>query len=149
MDKFDKYYKHKNLKINDKLVNGYAKYDDETLLISNGYSVVYTKTIRSDFKELTDNYGIGLKRHYNNFNNFEAVDTILLDTIKNGLDEDKYYIFTDDKSGKYAIDYMLVKKIIDIIGYSCIEIISDGYTKIFKIKGVNQQIGYLLPCRVY
>lgn len=149
MDKFDRYYKSRNLKVDDRLINTYVKYDDKTLLISNGFSIVYTKTIRNDFKEntmLSDR----LIDYYKHFNDCEYVDTISLDTIKNNLDKEKYYII-DNKFGKYSIDYVSLKKIVDIIGYKRIEIVSNknSYVNVFKIIGKNDQVGYLLPCRVY
>ena len=150
MDKFDRYYKSKNLKVNDKLVNTYVKYDDTTLLISNGFGVVYTKTIRNDFKDITDTpHGFGLKRYYDNFSGTEneLMLTLDIDNIKNNLDTDKNYRF----SKNYSLDYMQFKKIVDIIGCIKINVLSrDNFNSCFiEIIGKNNQVGYLLPCRVY
>ena len=150
MDKFDRYYKSRNLKINDNLINKYAKYDNKTLLISNGFGVVYTKTIRNDFKDITDtSYGISLKRYYDNFSSKEneLMMTLDIEKIKNNLDIDKNYKFSKD----YSLDYMQLKKIIDIIGCGKINVLSrDNFNSCFiEIIGKNNQVGYLLPCRVY
>ena len=150
MDRFDRYYKSKNLNVNNNLINSYVKYDDKTLLISNGFGVVYTKTIRNDFKDITDTtYGVSLKRYYDNFSNKENELMITLDieNIKNNLDNDKNYKFSRD----YSLNYMQLKKIIDIIGYGRINVLSnDNFNSCFiEIIGRNNQVGYLLPCRVY
>ena len=150
MDKFDRYYKSRNLKINDNLINKYVKYDDKTLLISNGFGIVYTKTIRNDFKDITESsYGVSLKRYYDNFSSKEneLMLTLDIDNIKNNLDSDKNYRFSKD----YCLDYMQLKKIIDIIGCGKINVLSrDNFNSCFiEIIGKNNQVGYLLPCRVY
>lgn len=150
MDKFDRYYKSRNLKANENLINKYVKYDDKTLLISNGFGVVYTKTIRNDFKDITNTtYGIGLKRYYDNFGSKEneLMMTLDFENIKNNLDSDKNYKF----SKNYSLDYIQLKKIIDIIGYGRINVLSrDNFNSCFiEIIGKNNQVGYLLPCRVY
>lgn len=150
MDRFDRYYKSKNLKVNDNLINTYVKYDNKTLLISNGFGVVYTKTIRNDFKDITDTmYGISLKRYYDNFSGTENELMLTLDinNIKNNLDTDKHYRFSKD----YYLDYMQFKKIVDIIGCIQINVLSkDRFDSCFiEIVGRNNQVGYLLPCRMY
>lgn len=150
MDKFDRYYKSRNLKANENLINKYVKYDNKTLLISNSFSIVYTKTIRNDFENITDtSYGVSLKRHYDNFSGTEneLMLTLDIDNIKNNLDNDKHYRFSKD----YCLDYIQLKKIIDIIGYGRINVLSrDNFNSCFiEIIGKNNQVGYLLPCRVY
>lgn len=150
MDKFDRYYKSKNLKVNDNLINSYVKYDDNTLLISNSFGVVYTKTIRNDFKDITDtSCGISLKRYYDNFSSKEneLMLTLDIDNIKNNLDSDKHYRFSKD----YCLNYIQFKKIIDIIGCIQINVLSrDRFESCFiEIIGRNNQVGYLLPCRMY
>lgn len=150
MDRFDRYYKSRDLKVNDNLINKYVKYDDKTLLISNGFGVVYTKTIRNDFKDITDTmYGVSLKRYYDNFSSKEneLMLTLDIDNIKNNLDKEKNYRFSKD----YSLNYMQLKKIIDIIGYGRINVLSkDNFNSCFiEIIGKNNQVGYLLPCRVY
>lgn len=148
MDKFDRYFKSKHLKVNEKLVNTYSKYDDNTLLISNGYSVVYTKTIRNDFKE-NINYSYSINRYFDNFSDDsnEVMMKLDIDKIKNGLDSDKQYRFAKD----YSLEYTQLKKIIDIIGCEEINVLSrDNFDTCFiKILGKNSQVGYLLPCRAY
>ena len=149
MDRFDRYYKSRNLKANENLINKYVKYDNETLLISNGFGVVYTKKIRSDFKDITNTtYGTGLKRHYDNFSSKENELMMTLDyeNIKNNL-IDGVYRFSRD----YSLDYLQLKKIIDIIGCVRISVLSrDDFNSCFiEIIGKNNQVGYLLPCRVY
>lgn len=148
MDKFDRYFKSKHLKINEKLINRYVKYDDKTLLISNGYSIVYTKTIPNNFKESID-YSYGIKRYYDNFcdNTNEVMMKLDIDKIKNGLDSDKNYRFAKN----YSLEYTQLKKIIDIISCEEITVLSrDNFNTCFiKILGKNNQVGYLLPCRVY
>lgn len=147
MDKFDRYYKSKNLSINEKLINRYVKYDDKTLLISNGYSVVYTKTICSNFKESID-YNYAIKKFYDNFrdNANEVMMTLDINKIKNGL-EDGNYRFSRD----YGVNYMQLKKITDIIGCEKINVKSrDNFESCFiEIVGKNNQVGYLLPTRIY
>ena len=149
MDRFNRYYKSKNLNINNKLVNKYAKYDDNTLLISNGYGVVYTKTIRSDFEEMSDGYSNSIKRYYDNFSSKEneLMLTLDIENIKSNLDTDKNYKFSKD----YCLNYMQLKKIIDIIGYGRINVLSrDNFDTCFiEIIGKNNQVGYLLPCKIY
>lgn len=150
MDRFDRYYKSKNLNVNNNLINKYVKYDNKTLLISNGFGVVYTKTIRNDFKDITEtSYGFALKRYYNNFSSKEneLMMTLDINNIKNNLDSDKNYRF----SKNYSLDYIQLKKIIDIIGYGKINVLSrDNFNSCFiEIIGKNNQVGYLLPCRVY
>ena len=150
MDRFDRYYKSKNLKVNNNLINSYVRYDDKTLLISNGFGVVYTKTIRNDFKDITDTtYGISLKRYYDNFSSKENELMIKLDieNIKNNLDSEKTYRFSRD----YSLNYMQLKKIIDIIRCDKINVLSkDNFDSCFiEIIGKNNQVGYLLPCRVH
>lgn len=145
MDKFDKYYKSRKLNINSKLINSYAKYDNKTLLISNGYSVVFTKTIRNDFKE-NDAYKYSLIKFYDNFKSKASEcdkRNIALSEIKDGLVDGHYKI-----NNKFAIDYTQLNKIINIIGVKCINIIEDD-TPIIEIIGRDNQVGYLLPCRVY
>ena len=148
MDKFDRYYKSKNLSINEKLVNSYAKYDDKTLLISNGYSVVYTKTIRSDFVE-NASYSYSINNYYKHFTseNCEIMQTLDINLIKSDKDNDGYYKFSRD----FGLDYPQLKKIIDIIGCKKINVKSkDNYETCFiEIAGKNNQVGYLLPTRVY
>lgn len=147
MDKFDRYYKSKNLRINEKLINRYVKYDDKTLLISNGYSVVYTKTICSNFKESID-YNYTIKKFYDNFrdNANEVMMTLDINKIKNGL-EDGNYRFSRD----YGVNYMQLKKIIDIIGCEKINVKSrDSFEScIIEIVGKNNQVGYLLPTKIF
>lgn len=149
MDKFDRYYKSKNLSVNEKLVNRYAKYDNKTLLISNGFGVIYTKTIRNDFKEMSDGYSNSIKRYYDNFSSKEneLMLTLDIENIKSNLDDEKHYRFSKD----YCLDYTQLKKIIDIIGYGRISVLSrDNFDTCFiQIIGKNNQVGYLLPCRVY
>ena len=150
MNRFDRYYKSKDLSINNNLVNKYVKYDDKTLLISNGYGVVYTKTIRNDFEDITDtSYGYSLKRYYDNFSNKEneLMLTLDIENIKSNLDDDKNYRFSRD----YSLNYMQLKKIIDIIGCDSISVLSrDNFDTCFiEIIGKNNQVGYLLPCKIY
>ena len=150
MNKFDRYYKSNNLKINNNLINTYVKYDDNTLLISNGYGIVYTKTIRNDFEDITNSsYGCSLKRYYDNFSSKEneLMLTLDIENIKSNLDNDKTYRFSKD----YGLNYMQLKKITDIIGCNNINVLSrDNFESCFiEIIGKNNQIGYLLPCRVY
>lgn len=149
MNKFDRYYKSKDLSINNKLIGKYVKYDDKTLLISNGYGVVYTKTIRSDFEEMSDGYSNSIKRYYDNFSSKEneLMLTLDIENIKSNLDDDKTYRFSKD----YCLNYMQLKKIIDIIGCSKINVLSrDNFETCFiEIIGKNNQVGYLLPCRIY
>jgi hypothetical protein len=148
MDKFDRYYKSKNLGINEKLINIYVKYDDKTLLISNGYSVIYTKTIPNNFRENV-NYSYSIKRYYDNFRDDKnkIMLTLDLEKIKSGLDIDKHYRF----SRNYGLDYTQLKKITDIIGCKEINVLSrDNFDSCFiEIKGKNNQVGYLLPARIY
>ena len=145
MDKFDKYYTSKELSIKEDLKNSYVKYDEKTLLISNGYSVVFTKTIRNDFKH-NDKYAYGIQGFYDNFRSKASKcnkRNIALSEIKDGLLDGHYNIDED-----YAINYTQLNKIINIIGAKEINIIEDE-TPIIEIVGRNSQVGYLLPCRVY
>ena len=145
MDKFDRYYKSRKLNINKNLINTYVKYDDKTLLISNGYSVVYTKTIRNDFKE-NKLYESSLNKFYDNFNykaSYCDKKNIKFDELKNNLVDNHYKINND-----FSIDYTQLNKIIDIIGIKDMNIIFDD-TMFIEIIGKNNQVGYLLPCRVY
>ena len=145
MDKFDKYYKSKDLSIKEDLKNSYVKYDNKTLLISNGYSVVYTNIIRNDFKH-NDKYAYSINKFYDNFKSKASEcdkRNIALREIKDGLVDGHYKI-----NNKFAINYKQFKKIIDIIGVECINIIEDD-TPIIEIIGRYNQVGYLLPCRVY
>lgn len=148
MDKFDRYYKSKNLSINEKLVNSYAKYDNKTLLISNGYSVVYTKTIRNDFKENTS-YGYSINNYYKHFtsDDCEIMQTLDINLIKSDKDNEGNYKFSRD----CGLNYSQLKKIIDIIGCKKINVKSkDNYETCFvEIIGKNNQVGYLLPTRIY
>lgn len=147
MDKFDRYYKSKNLSINNKLVNTYVKYDDKTLLISNGYSVVYTKTIPSNFEE-NINYAYSIKKFYDNFRDktHEVMITLDINKIKSELDDNNYKF-----SKNYGLNYMQLKKIIDIIGCEKINVLSrDNFESCFiEIVGKDKQVGYLLPTRVF
>lgn len=145
MDRFDRYYKSKKLHINEKLINTYIKYDDRTLLISNGYSVIYTKTIRNDFQEniVYKNY---ISKYYDTFRDKASEcnkRNIALTELNGGL-LDNQYKFSND----YSICYTQYKKIIDIIGVKEVNIIEDT-TPVIEIIGRNNQVGYLLPCRVY
>ena len=147
MNKFDRYFKSKTLRMNEKLVNTYVKYDD-FWLISNGYGVVYTKTMTTKFKENTA-YAYSIKRYFENFNDEsnEIMMTLDIEEIKTGLDDDKRYRFSRD----YGLDYIQLKKVIDIIGCNKIEVLSeDNFDTCFiKITGKNNQIGYLLPYKIY
>lgn len=145
MDKFDKYYKSKDLSIKEDLKNSYVKYDNKTLLISNGYSVVYTKSIRNDFKH-NDKYAYSIRGFYDNFKSKASECSkrnIALSEIKDGLVDGHYKI-----NNGFAINYTQLNKIINIIGVKSINIIEDD-TPIIEIIGRDSQVGYLLPSRVY
>lgn len=153
MDKFDKFYKRKNIKIKEKLINTYIEYDNKHLLISNGYSVVYTKTIRSDFKELENKNDCKcICDFYNNCTNknkFEIINTLKLQNIKNGLiSKDEYDSKLYKINDKYSIDYLLLMKIVNIIGCEEVNImknIDNNRDIIIEVIGRNNQNGYLLP----
>lgn len=145
MDKFDKYYISKDLNIRSDLKHSYVKYDEKTLLISNGYSVVYTKSIRNDFKE-NDKLKSALIGFYDRFTGLSSECSkrnIALSELKDGLVDGHYKINKD-----FGINYTQLKKIIDIIGVKCINIMEDD-TPVIEIVGRDNQVGYLLPCRVY
>lgn len=145
MDKFDRYYISRKLNIKSDLKNSYVKYDEKTLLISNGYSVVYTKSIRNDFKH-NDKYAYAITGFYDRFTSLSSEcnkRNIALSEIKDGLEDGHYKI-----NKGFGIDYTQLNKIIDIIGVKEINIIEDE-TPIIEIIGRDSQVGYLLPCRVY
>jgi hypothetical protein len=145
MDKFDKYYISKHLNIRSDLKYSYVKYDEKTLLISNGYGVVYTKSIRNDFKE-NDKLKSALIRFYDYFMSKASEcnkRNIALSELKDGLVDGHYKINKD-----FSVDYTQLKKIIDIIGVRSINFIEDD-APIIEIVGRDNQVGYLLPCRVY
>ena len=154
MNKFDKYYKRKNVWIPDEVVNRYMKYDNKHLLISNGYSVIYSKTIRNDFKELENKeYYKGICDFYNscvNKDKFEIVKTLKLSDIKNNLEESitRYNIKMYEICDRYYIDYLSLRKIVDIIGCEEVNIMKNvnlKYDYVIEIVGKDNQNGYLLP----
>ena len=78
------------------------------------------------------------------------IETLDIDTIKNNLDDDKEYNYNND----YAIGYMLLKKIIDVIGCEKINIVNTtkscvSYDIVIEVIGKDKQVGYLLPMRRY
>ena len=68
---------------------------------------------------------------------------IALSELKDGLVDGHYKINKD-----YGVNYTQLKKIIDIIGVKSINIIEDD-TPVIEIVGRDNQVGYLLPCRLY
>lgn len=143
----DNYYKSKNLNVNEKLINTYVKYNNNAL-ISNGFSIVLTQKLSSDFKE-NKNYKSGIIKAFEVFidkNTTEFVKTIDYTDIKNNLDSDKCYKINSD----YGINYTQLNKIIDIIGCEKINIINvKGQNCVIEIVGKGMQVGYLLPMRIY
>lgn len=147
MKSLDNYYKSKELNINKKLINTYVNYNGHAL-ISNGFGVVLTQKITNDFKE-NEFYKSAIINFFETFtdkNTTEFIKTIDYIEIKNNLDNDKCYKINDD----FGINYMQLKKIIDIIGYKKINIINvKGQDCVIEILGKDMQVGYLLPTRIY
>lgn len=143
----DNYFKSKELHIDEKLINTYVKYYDH-VLISNGFSIVLTQKLSSDFKE-NEYYKSTIINFFETFidkNTMEFIKTIEYDDIKNNLDDDKCYKINDD----FGINYMQLKKIIDIIGCKKINIINVKCQDcIIEVLGKGMQVGYLLPTRIY
>lgn len=152
MNKFENYYKHKNVITRQDLINTYVVYDtgySRHFLISDGYGIVMVNDIPSDFKEhkLLKNKLIEYFENFINKNNIESVETYYLDYIKDNMSDDKYFKLNDE----YSVDYVLIKKITNIIGGNKINFVKHegSYHPIIEIVGRDGQVGYLLPCRVY
>ena len=167
MNKFDRYYTSKKLSVNKALIKKYGTYHCDRYntyygqvfdgrdfaLITNSYSIIATDNISADYEKFDDSMNNKLIEFFNNFNNrdvYKYKDSISLDTIKNGMDEDEIYKF----DSVYGVGYQQLKKIIAIIGCIKINILEKELFKgekqpVIEVIGKNGCVGYLLPVRTY
>ena len=151
---YDSYFKSKKHKIKDELVKTFITHD-KYFLLSNGYSIIMVDTMYTDYMEYNKykGYLVNMFETFNDRDKTYVIDTLDLDTIKNNLDLcHEEYNYNKD----YAIDYTLLKKIIDVIGCEKINIIdttkscvSVVYDIVIEVIGKRKQVGYLLPMRKY
>lgn len=152
---YDNYFKSKKHEIKKDLVNTFMLYENDNkchFIISNGFSIVKVNSMYTDYVE-NNKYKDYLVRMFETFGNRDrasVIETLDLDTIKNNLTDDKEYNYNKD----YAIGYMLLKKIIDVIGCEKINIVNTtkscvGYDIVIEVIGKDGQVGYLLPMRRY
>ena len=148
--KFNNYFKSKNLNIRKDLINTYTIYKtnyNKHYLISNGYGIIMTNNIPANYKE-NDKLKYNIINYFENFidkNKNELVMSIDIDTIKNNLNSKKIYKINNE----YALDFVQLKKIIDIIKGNKINILNNFNHYFIEIVGSNFQVGYLLPMRIY
>ena len=129
------------------------KHDNKCdFIMSNGFSIVKVNSMYTDYVE-SNKYKDYLIRMFETFSDRDKtslIETLELDTIKNNLNDDKEYNYNND----YAIGYMLLKKIIDVIGCEKINIVNTtkscvSYDIVIEVIGKDKQVGYLLPMRRY
>lgn len=173
MNKFDKYYIGKNIKIKkelmNKIKNKYFMYEDN-IFISNGISVLKVNEIPKNFSELKNDFiRETFIKYFEKCNgkynyNYSLVKTYDKNEYKNSIltksKENKWYKLDEvedfvkevtPECASVGIDIVSLKKIVDLIGFEKINIatrngnwIKDSI--IIEVIGRNNQIGYLLPC---
>lgn len=148
--KFNNYFKSKKLNIKKNLINTYAIYKNNNCnnyLISNGYGILKTNTIPANYTENTiySSQMINIFKNFSEKNNEEFVMSIDFDTIKNNLNSEKIYKFNNN----YGIDFIQLKKIIDIVKGKKINIFKNLEHYVIEIIGNDFQVGYLLPVKIY
>ena len=155
MDKFDRYFKGANKSSYDRLVNTYVDYStnySKHYLLTNGYSIVLTDIIRTDFIE-NKIISESIKKHFNGFidkTNISSIESFDYNYIKNnGVVDNKDHVFKI--ANDYCINIPLLNKIKGLIGCNKINVIlkNNSDMPIIEVVGKYMQVGYLLPMRVY
>lgn len=150
---YDNYFKSKKHEIKKDLVSTFMLYKHDNkcdFIMSNGFIIVMVNSMYTDYIE-NNKYKDYLIRMFETFSDRDKtslIETLDLDTIKNNLNDNKEYNYNND----YAIGYMLLKKIIDVIGCEKINIVNTtkscvSYDIVIEVIGKDKQVGYLLPMR--
>ena len=154
-ERIGRYFKSKKLGIKKEIKDKYVDLGNGKILISNGYSVVMLDDNDNHYgmSAMDDKYSSSVKRCFDIFKNmYDSPDTHYtmydMNRIKENIEDKKCF---DMKNG-YAIDYLLLKKIIDIIGcvklggFKYISVMDNGKDNpIIIVFGKNKNVGYLLP----